>query len=529
MAHWHLRRQVHNGREMATPIRLADLLAGLSLVSDLGFAQPPEEAMRRCVIATALARRLGLDDAQVADVFYTALLEHIGCTGFAHETSVAYGDELAVNAAIAPMDPSRPGDILGFVRAATAGRPLGDRARGLVFTLVRGNAFGRGFGTSTCEVGRETARRLGLGEGVSRGLHEVVEAWNGKDGVRGLRGDEIALPARITAVASTAALFDAIGGDAGVTDVLQRRAGGLLDPTLVATFLEHQRDLMAESRDRDPRDAVLAAEPEPVRTVAPDRLVNVAAAIGDIADLKSAHTLGHSAGVAALAVAAADRMGLDRERRDRLEVAALLHDIGRVGISNAVWEKPGPLTHAEWEQVRLHPYHGERILDRSEALRPMAAIAGMHHERLDGSGYHRAARAPQIGPEARILAAADAFDAVIHDRPHRRARSAEEAATQLATEADAGRMDHDAVRAAVAAAGVEPRPRTRAERPAGLSEREIEVLRLVARGLSNREIADRLVLSRRTAEHHVQHIYDKVGVSSRAAAALFAMEHALLD
>jgi HD-GYP domain-containing protein (c-di-GMP phosphodiesterase class II) len=357
----------------------------------------------------------------------------------------------------------------------------------------------------------------------------VVEAWDGKEGVRGLRGEEIALPARITAVASTAALFDTIGGDTAVTHVLRRRAGGLLDPTLVAGFLEHQRDLMAEARNRDPRDAVLAAEPEPVRTVAPDRLVAVAAAIGDVADLKSAHTLGHSAGVAALAIAAADRMALDRLARGRLEVAALLHDIGRVGISNAIWEKPGPLTHAEWEQVRLHAYHGERILDRSEALRPMATIAGTHHERLDGSGYHRGARAREIGPEARILAAADAFDALTHDRPHRRRRSAEEATTQLAAEADAGRLDHDAVRAVIAAAGVEPPPRARAERPAGLSEREIEVLRLLARGLSNGEIADRLVVSRRTAEHHVQHIYDKVGVSSRAAAALFAMEHALLD
>ena len=514
---------------MATPIRLADLLAGLSLVSDLGFAQPPEEAMRRCVIATALARRLGLDEADVADTYYTALLEHIGCTGFAHETSVAYGDELAVNAAIAPMDPGRLGDIVDFVGAATAGRPLGDRARGLLFTLVRGSAFGRGFGTATCEVGRETARRLGLGDGVARSLHEVVEAWNGKDGVRGLRGEEIALPARITAVASTAVLFDGMGGEGAVTEIVRRRAGRLLDPSLVAAFLKHQRDIMAEVRDRDPREAVLAAEPAPVRTIAPDRLVDVAAAIGDIADLKSPHTLGHSGGVAALAVAAADGLGLDEVARGRLEVASLLHDLGRVGVANSVWERPGPLTHAEWEQVRLHPYHSERILSSAEALRPMATIAGMHHERLDGSGYHRGARAREIGPEARILAAADAFDAMTHDRPHRRARSPDEAATRLTEEADRGRLDVEAVRAVVATAGGKAPPRGRADRPGGLSHREVEVLRLVAGGLSNREIADRLVLSRRTAEHHVQHIYDKIGVSSRAAAALFAMEHALLD
>ncbi len=484
--------------------------------------------MRRCVIATALARRLGLEEAEVADVYYTALLEHIGCTGFAHETSLAYGDELAVNAAIAPMDPGRLGDVADFVRAATAGRTLGGRVRGLVYTIVRGNAFGRRFGTATCEVGRETARRLGLGEGVSRGLHDVVEAWNGKDGVRGLRGEEIALAARVTAVASTAALFDGLGGDGAVGHIVGQRAGGLLDPDISAVFLEHQHEIMGEVRDRDPREAVLAAEPSPVRTVGDDEMVGVAAAIGDVGDLKSPHTLGHSGGVAALAVAAADGMGLDEGARGRLEVAALLHDIGRVGISNAVWERPGPLTHAEWEQVRLHAYHTERILDRSDALRPMAAIAGMHHERLDGTGYHRGAPAREIAVETRILAAADAFDAMTHDRPHRPAMTPEVAAGLLEEEVAAGRLDAAAVGCIVAAAGMAP-GRPRADRPAGLSQREVEVLRLVAGGLTNRQIADRLVLSPRTAEHHVQHIYDKIGVSSRAAAALFAMEHALLE
>jgi HD-GYP domain-containing protein (c-di-GMP phosphodiesterase class II) len=513
---------------MTTPLRLADLLAGLSLVSDLGFAQPPEEAMRRCVLATALARRLGLAERDVADVYYTALLEHIGCTGFAHETAAAYGDEMAVNAAVAPMDPGRLDEVVAFVRAATAGRPLGDRLRGVLYTIARGSDFGRRFGTATCEVGRDTALRLGLGEAVARALHDVVETWNGKDGVRGLRGEEIALPARITAVASAAALFDGLGGDAAAAEVLERRAGNLLDPTLARAFTEHRRELLGEVRDRDPRVAVLAAEPLPHRTITASELPSVAAAIGDIADLKSTYTLGHSGGVAALAVAATGVMGLDSAARSSVEVAALLHDLGRVGVSNAIWEHPGPLTHAQWEQVRLHPYQTERILAGSEALRPLAAVAGMHHERLDGSGYHRGARGREIPVEARLLAAADAFDAMTHDRPHRPALGPEEAAAELTGEAESGRLDPDAVRAVVAAAGMAAPRQARAPRPAGLTEREVEVLRLVAAGLSNRDIAERLVVSRRTAEHHVQHIYDKIGVSSRAAAALFAMEHALI-
>ncbi len=514
---------------MSATLRLADLLAALSLVSDLGFAQPPEEAMRRCVIATTLARRLGLSDQDVADVYWTALLEHIGCTGFAHETSVAFGDEMAVNAAIGPMDPGRPGDVLGFLRSATAGRPMTERMKAVATMLTRGAAFGGGFATATCEVAHATAERLGLGEGVSRALRDVVETWDGKNGVRGLAGEDIALAARVTEVASTAVLFEQLGGDGAVIDVLERRAGRLLDPAIVETFVANARDILRAARDRDPYEAVLDAEPRPVRTIADDTLARVAAAIGDVADLKSTYTLGHSGGVAALAVAAGAHMGLDDAARQRLEVAALLHDVGRVGISNAVWERPGPLTRAAWEQVRLHAYHSERILAVSEALRPMAIIAGMHHERLDASGYHRGSSAREIVIEARLLAAADAFDAMTHDRPHREGLAPEQAAEQLDLEARAGRLDAEAVRCVLARTGMEPSARPRPRRPAGLSQREVEVLRLVARGLSNRQIAGTLVVSPRTAEHHVQHIYDKIGVSSRAAVALFAMEHALLD
>jgi HD-GYP domain-containing protein (c-di-GMP phosphodiesterase class II)/DNA-binding CsgD family transcriptional regulator len=285
---------------------------------------------------------------------------------------------------------------------------------------------------------------------------------------------------------------------------------------------------MAEAHAGDPRDALLAAEPAPARVVAEADLPAVAGAIGDVADLKSTFTLGHAAGVAQLADGAADATGLDAEARWRLRIAALLHDVGRVGISTATWDRRGALSAADWEQVRLHPYHSERILARSAALEPMAVIAGMHHERLDGSGYHRGSRAREIGIEARILAAADALQAMTQERPHRPARSPDEAAEALRHEARGGRLDAEAVAAVIGGAGLTSRGPVRSVAPAGLSDREVEVLRLVARGLSNREIADRLVVSPRTAEHHVQHIYAKIGVSSRAAAALFAMEHGLV-
>jgi HD-GYP domain-containing protein (c-di-GMP phosphodiesterase class II) len=210
-----------------------------------------------------------------------------------------------------------------------------------------------------------------------------------------------------------------------------------------------------------------------------------------------------------------------------VRLAALLHDLGRAAVGAGVWEKPGPLTSGEWERVRLHPYHTERILARSEVLAPLARIAGMHHERQDGTGYHHGASAAEVPVEARVLGVADAYEALTQDRAHRPARSPEAAAEAVTADIGRGRLDPEVARAVVEAAG-QRAPRTRTAWPAGLSDREVEVLRLVARGRSNRAIAQELVISPRTAEHHVQHIYGKIGASTRAAAAMFAMEHGLL-
>jgi HD-GYP domain-containing protein (c-di-GMP phosphodiesterase class II) len=206
--------------------------------------------------------------------------------------------------------------------------------------------------------------------------------------------------------------------------------------------------------------------------------------------------------------------------------AGLVHDLGRVGISAAVWGKEAPLSRSEWEQVRLHPYTTERVLDRAEALRDVARVAAGHHERLDGSGYHRGVSAGSIPRPARLLAAADAFHAMTEPRPHRPALTPEQAAGQLRREARDGRLDPDAVEAVLTAAG-QP-VRRRRTHAAGLTAREVEVLRLLARGLSIKAIAAELTIAPKTVDAHIQHIYAKAGVSTRAAATLFAAEHDLL-
>ena len=226
-----------------------------------------------------------------------------------------------------------------------------------------------------------------------------------------------------------------------------------------------------------------------------------------------------------LAGAAARRCGIDAADARAIRRAGFLHDLGRVAVHARIWQKQGPLTADEWEQVRLHPYHTERVLSRSPFFSALCDVACAHHERLDGSGYHRGASGPALGLPARLLAAADAYHAMSEPRPHRPPHPPERAASILAEEVSAGRLDPHAVTAVLEAAGQRA---PRLERPAGLTERELEVVALLARGLQTKQVARELGISTKTADRHIQNAYRKVGVSSRAAATLFAMEHGLV-
>ena len=505
-------------------LRLADLLAALSLTTDLAMGQPPEKAIRAAVVATELSRRMGLPEVEVADAYYTTLLKHLGCTATSHEESSLFGPgDLGMRVVAERTDVSRPGELLGLMRMTGRGAGLG-RPRYVARALMAGKEADRQVARAVCEVASGMARRLGFGEEVRRALNESLERWDGKGAPQGLKGEDVALAARIAEPATQAVIFHRIGGPEAALAMVERRSGGWFDPAVAEAFRDVGPSALERLDEEDPWASVLAAEPEPVRRIAADRLEDVAEAFADMVDLKTTFTLGHSSGVARLAATAAERVGLSDPRAVRL--AGLLHDLGRTAVGAGVWEKAGSLTTTEWEQVRLHPYHTERVLSRSAALRPLARIAGMHHERQDGSGYHHAASAVEVPAEARLLATADVFQAMTEARPHRPARDPSEAAELVTAEAREGRLDPESVRAVLEAAG--RRAARRAAWPAGLSDREVEVLRLVARGLSNKAIAGALFISPRTAEHHVQHVYGKIGASTRAGAAMFAMEHGLI-
>jgi HD-GYP domain-containing protein (c-di-GMP phosphodiesterase class II) len=249
------------------------------------------------------------------------------------------------------------------------------------------------------------------------------------------------------------------------------------------------------------------------------------AAMGNFADLISPYLAGHSMGVANLAGSAARACKIDPAAATAIRRAGFVHDLGRVALHARIWQKPGPLSADDWEQVRLHPYHTERVLSRSPFLSALSPIAAAHHERLDGSGYHRGATGPELAFPARLLAAADAYHPMTEPRPHREHLLPERAAQALAEEASAGRLDPDAVAAVLEASGQHA---PRLERPAGLTEREVEVVAMLARGLQTKQVARALGISVKTADRHIQNAYRKIGVSSRAAATVFAMEHGLV-
>jgi HD-GYP domain-containing protein (c-di-GMP phosphodiesterase class II) len=377
-----------------------------------------------------------------------------------------------------------------------------------------------------CEVGRALAERLGLTSRVSRGLTQVYERWDGGGMPAHLKGEAIDMPVRLATVAFDVEVARRLLGAQSAIDMVRERSGKGYDPKVSDAFIRSSQRFFEATGATSIWEATLAAEPGKPMFIAGDQIDVAIRAMGEYADLKSRYTHGHSAGVAALAEGAARKLRLPDGDAKALAWAGHLHDIGRMGIMVTVWDKEGALTDGEWERVRLHAYHTDRILSRAPSLAMARALAAADHERLDGSGYHRRLPAAAMTMGARVLAAADVYHAMTERRPHRAAMPAEQAADELRKEARAGRLDGDAVEAVLDAAG--HKARVQPQRPGGLSDREIEVLRLVAKGLTNKEVAGALDISVKTTGHHLEHIYGKLGVTTRAAAALFAMQHDLL-
>jgi HD-GYP domain-containing protein (c-di-GMP phosphodiesterase class II) len=507
-------------------VRAAEVMAALSLATDLGIGVPIEHGLQSTLVAMRLADHLGVDSATATQTYYACLLFYVGCTADAEVAAETFGDDdaLATHGLPARFG-SRPELLAGLMRAlADSGSPAPARAMQMARGLPRAARELKGHVTAVCEVAQMLTDRLGLPVSMQGLFAFLVERWDGKGLPDRARGEEIPLPVRIASVARDAAFQRELGGVERAARVVRERAGGAFDPAVAFPLADAAGELLALDADAPAWEETLAREPGPRLTLAGEAIDRALGAMGDFADLASPYLVGHSAGVAELATAAARQCRLEAADVLRVRRGALVHDLGRVAVPVRVWQQAAPLTPDDWERVRLHAYYSDRVLARSPFLAALAPVASFHHERLDGSGYHRGTAAAELTPPARLLAAADAYHAMTEPRPHRAALAPEQAAEALGREAAAGRLDRDAVAAVLEAAGQRV---PRLERPAGLTEREAEVVVLLARGLQTKQVARRLGISVKTADHHIQNAYAKIGVSTRAAAALFAMRHGL--
>jgi HD-GYP domain-containing protein (c-di-GMP phosphodiesterase class II) len=518
-------------------IRTADVLGALSLASDLAVGLPAEHGLRSCLIAMRLAQKLRMPAWEQITVYYTSLLMDAGCTAWTSQIAkrMLTDEIVARRELVFHTDIRNPLQVFSWMWQFLAhGAPLRRRAGRFVDFAAHGSDVLREGFQNTCDVASDLAARLGMPEEVQRALLSVFEQWDGNGFPLGLHGEKIPMACRIVYIAAFFEVFHASGGRASAIELTRRGRGRTFDPEAVDALLSSINDTdlwQALESDEGLWPTVMNLEPENrLRWITEQQLTEAAVALADFADMKSTHTLGHSRRVAEIAVAIARHLGTSKESLDDIRRAALTHDLGLVAVPSFVLDKPrSRLTRAEWEQIRLHPYHGERILSNVPALRRAASLVGAHHERVDGQGFHRGLKERQIPPGAQVIAISDRFDELTHQAPDQPAFAPASALGVIEQEVGTN-FSADAFEALRAELGFlqgssEPQRR---KWPSGLTDREVEVLRLAARGLSRRETAQELYVSESTVRTHLEHIYVKIGVSSRAAATLFAVEHDLL-
>ena len=515
-------------RTSNSQLRLAELVATLSLATDLGTGQPFERALRTCFLAVQLAQEAGLSGTTLSAVYYVALLRFVGCTADMQLLSTLFADEQEAQARVASLELLPSQIVTQILRYSGKGSILPVRIGKVLASLRTGMLNAYESGVAHCEVSQIISRRLGLDDEVTAALGQIFERWDGQGIPGAVKEEGLSIVIRIVHIAQDAEAFQRSGGAETAFRILRKRSGGYYDPTLVKCFCQAGTRWLAELDMTALWDAVIALDPQPGPVLDNSQLDDALRIIADFVDIRSIYTYGHSSAVAERAYASALDCGFSEIEAAQIRRAGFVHDIGRVAISLNIWDKPGSPTSAEWERIRLYPYYTERVLARVPVLAQIGTIAAAHRERLDGSGYHRGLPAPLIPRAARLLMAADVYQSKLEPRAYRSPLTAEGADAELCDQVRAGTLDSKAVDAVLAHRRGAPAHR-RQTHPAGLSEREIEILRLLARGFSNRRIAELLSISPRTVEHHVLHVYNKAGVSTRIAATLFAIQHQLIS
>jgi HD-GYP domain-containing protein (c-di-GMP phosphodiesterase class II) len=507
-------------------VRTAEVIASLSLATDLAMGFPLEHGLRSTLIAMGLCDRLEVDSETASQTYFLSLLFYVGCNAPVEVGWEVFGDDGSLTTYATPFRfGTRTEMAMGMLRAVA---PPTAPAHVRVWRAARhfpGLAIGfGGVVSATCEIARMLTEELGLSRDVSGLFAYEAERWDGKGLPGGVVGGAIPLAVRIAHVASDAAFQRMLGDSRSVVDVIAARGGGAFDPAVTEVFTRHGEEILDRGAEGSLWGRTLASEPKPWQTLEGDAIDRALAAMGHFSDMGVPELVDHSAGVSQLCSRAAKVLSFDTAAVAMARRAAFIHDLGRVSVPMRIWQKTGSLSLDDWEQVRLHAYHTERVLTHSPFLAALAPVAGAHHERLDGSGYHRGAAVSSLHPIARLLAAADAYHAMTEPRPHRTAMSSGEAAETMQRATADGHFAADAVAAVLEVSGHSTAP---IESPAGLTDREVQVVELLARGLQTKQVARALGISPKTADFHIQNSYRKMGVSTRAGATLFAMQHGL--
>jgi HD-GYP domain-containing protein (c-di-GMP phosphodiesterase class II) len=494
---------------------------------DLGLGQPMEHVLRSWLIAARLGDHLGVGREQRGSLFYVVTLAWVGCVADTPEVATWFGDDIAYRGDSYRIDLAGL-PLLGFMlQHVGAGRPTMQRLRlAAKLAVTGGSVIERGMMSHCLTTGR-MAERLGLGADVRDPLQQVFTRWDGKGVPGGVGGDEIALPMRLFHLADVVEVFHRAEGADAAVEVARDRRGSHFDPAVVDAFCAVAKDVLGDPASEAGWEALIAEEPALQRRLSERELDAALEAIADFTDLRSPSRAGHSRGVADLVARAAAHAGLPDRDIVAVRRAALLHDIGLHGVPASILDKAGRLSASESERMRMHAYYTERMLARPPMLARLGAIAALTHERCDGSGYHRGLAGPAIPATGRLLAAACAYRAMTEPRSHRPALTSKQASAELRGDVRAGRLDANAVDAVLAGAGQSHGKRRTGA--AGLTPREVEVLTLIARGASNRQAAQALGITTKTAGTHIERIYSKTGASTRSTATLFAMQHGLLE
>ena len=459
-------------------IRRAEIVAVLALATDLAIGQPSQFAFRSCALALRLAERLAKSAAERREVYYQALLRYIGCNADTYLLSALFGDEMAFRRDFARVDFANDLEVMRVVaRALLRSRPEANwlnRVGGLLTGLARAKAASMPVLAGHCEVAERIAARLGLDSVVVRNLGQLYERWDGRGLPKGLRGDAVSPAVRIVTLAQDAVLLaDAFGLDQ-TEALIAKRSGAAYDPDVVVAYLRFRAELHQDLERVFEAEEIIALEPSAGAPLSDEEADEAFRIVADFTDMRAPWLIGHSRAVAELAASAGAAMHLTQDDIVTLRRAGLAHDLGEVAIPVSVWAMPGPLSTQETGATRLHPYHSQRLLAEAGSISDVAELVACHHERCDGSGYHRGVRTAALPVTARILAAAEAYCTATEGRPYRAARSREAAAAELAVEARAGRLDADAVTAVLSATG-HPTASARPLALADLTRREIEI------------------------------------------------------